>query len=122
VLSPAMCHILGSRAVLSGATDRDITGTFGPGTGIKLFLADQTFVNYRISIQQVVQFSGQRVIIVHGKHIVNGLCLGRVGQPDEVDSSCNRRIKPVIVMVPISVTAFSCFMSHGTNVAPILVI
>ena len=32
--------------------DRDITGAFGPATGVKLFVADQTFVNigYRTSV------------------------------------------------------------------------
>ena len=52
--------------------DRDITGTIGPSAGLKLFVADQTFVNigYRYS-WFFKSFEAARDNRTHGNHVVN---------------------------------------------------
>jgi hypothetical protein len=52
--------------------DRDITGTMGPAAGLKLFVADQTFVNigYRYS-WYFTSFEAARDNRTHGNHVVN---------------------------------------------------
>jgi len=52
--------------------DRDITGTMGPSAGLKLFVADQTFVNigYRYS-WFFHSFEAARDNRTHGNHVVN---------------------------------------------------
>jgi hypothetical protein len=52
--------------------DRDITGTFGPAAGAKLFVADQTFVNigYRYN-WYFNSFEAAKNNTAHGNHVVN---------------------------------------------------
>lgn len=52
--------------------DRDITGTFGPAAGVKLFVADQTFVNigYRYN-WYFHSFEQARDNRTHGNHVAN---------------------------------------------------
>jgi hypothetical protein len=52
--------------------DRDITGTFGPNAGLKLFVADQTFINlgyrYEWFFNNFEQAKDDRT---HGNHVAN---------------------------------------------------
>ena len=52
--------------------DRDVTGTFGPAAGLKLFVADQTFVNigYRYN-WYFSSFEQARDNRTHGNHVAN---------------------------------------------------
>ena len=52
--------------------DRDITGTFGPNAGVKLFVADQTFVNigYRYN-WYFYSFESAKNNVTHGNHVIN---------------------------------------------------
>ena len=52
--------------------DRDVTGTAGPAAGVKLFVADQTFVNigYRYN-WYFYSFEAAKNNITHGNHIIN---------------------------------------------------
>jgi hypothetical protein len=52
--------------------DRDITGTIGPAAGVKLFVADQTFVNIGYRYEWFFNsFEAARDNRVHGNHVAN---------------------------------------------------
>src|SRR6266480_7540232 len=52
--------------------DRDITGTIGPSAGIKLFVADQTFVNIGYRYEWFFNsFEAARDKRVHGNYVAN---------------------------------------------------
>jgi len=52
--------------------DRDITGTFGPSAGVKLFVADQTFVNIGYRYNWFFNsFEAARDNRTHGLHVAN---------------------------------------------------
>ena len=65
--------------------DRDATGTFGPNAGLKLFVADQTFLNlgyrYEWFFDNFEQAKDNRT---HGNHVANiglGFVWGGSGRP-----------------------------------------
>jgi hypothetical protein len=52
--------------------DRDVTGTFGPNAGLKLFVADQTFVNIGYRYEWFFKnFEAARDNRTHGNHVAN---------------------------------------------------
>jgi outer membrane protein with beta-barrel domain len=52
--------------------DRDVTGTFGPAAGLKLFVADQTFVNIGYRYEWFFNsFEAARDNRTHGNHVAN---------------------------------------------------
>jgi len=52
--------------------DRDITGTIGPAAGLKLFVADQTFVNIGYRYEWFFNsFEAARDNRIHGNHVAN---------------------------------------------------